>query len=298
LRITSEHLKLSIVIVTYNRHKDLVECLDSIYEMNNPPFETIVVDSCSDDDTQKVKDLYPVRFKTIDERSMVRARNIGITLAKGDIVAFLDDDVLVHSDWSRYLLETYTTNQIGAVGGRVIPDGSSTSHFQKVRVTDVGKVSQTGLVIGNYDTPLESSVEVDSLIGCNMSFKKDVIEKVGSFDENYTGNCFRDDTDYCLRVKHEGYKLLYQPKALVWHKFKGKVVGSEWVYWYARNHTYFYFKNLFAKSRLKIGFFFYQMFLPPRDYAIKSGVKVKLSPKLVPLMFQGVLDGFSVYRKK
>jgi len=264
--------------------------------MTSRPLETIVVDSYSTDDTKKVKEQYPIRFVSIREKSMVKARNVGYTLAQGDIVAFLDDDVMVHPQWSEYLLKAYETAQIGGVGGRVIPYDTPRNSYQKVKTTSVGKVFRTGLVVGNYDMPLDSPVTVDSLIGCNMSFRKEVMKKVGSFDENYAGNCFRDDTDYCLRVKKEGYKLLYQPKALVWHKFRGKTVNADWVYWYTRNNTYFYFKNIFGDSRLHFILFIYRMFLPPRDYKLKSGIKVKPELKVLPLALKGMLDGLNVYR--
>ena len=288
--------KLSIVIATYNRYKDLVDCLDSIIKMNYLPFEIIIVDSSSTDDTRKIKDSYPIRFVSIKEKSRERARNIGSSLAEGDIVAFLDDDVLAHPQWSKHLVETYKHSQIGGVGGRVIPYGAPENFYQKVIKVDVGKIFKTGFVMGNYDTLLESPIEVDSLIGCNMSFRKGVMKKVGGFDENFSGNCFRDDTDYCVRIRKQGYKLLYQPKALVWHKFKGKTANPQWVYWYIRNNTYFYFKHVFAQSRLQLASFFYWMFFPPRDYVLKSGIRVKLNLTTLALALKGILDGINVYR--
>jgi GT2 family glycosyltransferase len=290
--------RLSIVIVTYNRYKDLVDCLDSIMKMNYPPNEIIVVDSSSDDDTWKTKEQYPIRFVSIKEKSMVKARNIGSSLAEGDIIAFLDDDVLVHRQWSQFLLEAYSSDKIGGVGGRVIPNGEKEDYHYNVKKVDVGKIFKTGLVIGNYDTPLESPVEVDALIGCNMSFRKDVMNKTGGFDENFTGNCFRDDTDYCIQVRKQGYKLIYEPKALVWHKFKGKTVDPKWVYWYSRNNTYFYFKDIFSQSRLRIGLFFYRMLFPPRDYVMKSGIRIKPSLTTLALALKGIMDGIVLYNAK
>lgn len=289
--------RLSIVIVTYNRYSDLVDCLDSIMRMNYPPSEIIVVDSSSDDDTWKTKEQYPIRFVSIKEKSMVKARNIGSSLAEGDIIAFVDDDVLVHRKWSQFLIETYSSNKIGGVGGRVIPNGAKEDYHYKVKKVDVGKIFKTGLVIGNYDTLLESPIEVDALIGCNMSFRKGVMKKVGGFDENFEGNCFRDDTDYCIRVRKQGYKLLYQPKALVWHKYKGKTVDPKWAYWYTRNNTYFYFKDIFSQSRLRLVPFFYRMFFPPRDYVLKSGIQIKPKLKTLTLALKGIIDGISVYNK-
>lgn len=167
----------------------------------------------------------------------------------------------------------------------------------KTRRNDIGKVFSNGLVLGNFDFPADSLVEVDSFIGCNMSFKRALLLKIGGFDENYMGTGYRDDTDLCLRISRLGYKLMFNSKALVWHKFKGKQVGAKWSYWYARNHVYFYFKNLFALHRLGFPLFLYYMFIPPRDYVLKSEVKIKIEPMLILNVFNGLTDGYKTWRE-
>lgn len=288
--------RLSVVIVTYNRYKDLKECLDSLFNIADKPYETIVVDSCSTDGTEKVKDHYPIKFISIQEKNRQKARNVGVSVARGNVVAFLDDDVVIDRNWSKYLIKPYEDSRVGGVGGRVVTYGKPKESYTDVKNRVVGKVFDNGLVLGNFDLPLPYSTEVDCLIGCNMSFRRDLLLKAGGFDENFKGNCFRDDTDTCLRVRKLGYKLMYQPKALVWHKFKGKAVNPQWVYWYTRNNTYFYFKNIFTQSRLQLAFFFYRMLLPPRDYVLKSAIRVKLKATTLALALKGILDGINVYR--
>lgn len=290
-------LKLSVVIVTYNRYRDLKECLDSVFNLADQPYEVIVVDSCSTDDTDKVKECYPIRFISIPERSMVSARNVGITAAQGDIVAFLDDDVVVDKTWSKYIIKPYQDNNVGGVGGRVITYGKTKKHYVKVKNREVGRVFSNGLVLGNFDTPLTHPVEVDCLFGCNMSFRRDLLLEAGGFDENYKGNCFREETDCCIRIKKLGYTLIYQPKALVWHKFWGKTTNREWGYWYMRNHTYFYLKNVFPQSKAKLPIFLYRTFFPPRDYMLKVGMKVKLEFKTLAFAFKGLLDGSKAHAR-
>jgi len=288
--------RLSVVIVTYNRCKDLQECLDSLFNVVNKPYEVIVVDSCSTDGTEKVKDYYPIKFISIQEKNRQKARNVGVSVTYGDVVVFLDDDVVVDRNWSKHLVKPYEDSKVGGVGGRVVTYGKPKGYYIDVKNRVVGKVFNNGLVLGNFDTPLQCPTKVDSLIGCNMSFRRDLLLKAGGFDENFKGNCFRDDTDICLRVRKLGYKLMYQPKALVWHKFKGKAVTPQWVYWYTRNNTYFYFKNIFTQSRLQLAFFFYRMLLPPRDYVLKSGIRVKLKATTLALALKGSLDGINIYR--
>lgn len=287
---------VSIVIATYNRCADLAECLDSISCLKTKPHEVIVVDSNSTDDTKKLKDRFPTRFVSISERNRQRARNLGISMASGDIVAFLDDDVVVCKDWLGQIVGPYLDESTAGVGGRVVPYGTAEEFHLKTRENDIGKVLNSGLVIGNFDLPSENPTEVDSFIGCNMSFRRELLLKVGGFDENYMGTGYRDDTDLCMRIRKLGCRLLYHPKALVWHKFRGKHVNSDWAYWYVRNHEYFYLKNIFAQYKTSLPLFFYRMFLPPRDYIQKSGVKLKIEPALVPKVFKGLYDGYKTWR--
>lgn len=290
-------VRISIVIATYNRDRDLRECLSSIYDSKIEPYEVIVVDSNSSDDTKKLKVCFPIKFVSIDERNRQCARNVGISIASGDVVAFLDDDVVVDKNWLNYIAKPYVDNSIGGVGGRVIPYGVSERFYVKISRNEIGRVFTNGLVIGNFDFPAKDLVKVDSFIGCNMSFRREILLKVGGFDENYTGTGYRDDTDLCMRIRRLGYKLVYNSRALVWHKFKGKNVNNEWVYWYIRNHVYFYFKNIFAQSKTDFPLFLYYLFFPPRDYILKSGVKLKITPSLMFNVFRGIFDGYKTWRK-
>ena len=289
-------VKASVVIATYNRCKDLSECLHSLFNLRVKPYEVIVIDSDSVDYTEKLKDHFPIRFVSIHERNRQRARNLGISIAGGDVVAFLDDDVVVSEEWMNHILESYVKEYIGGVGGRVVPYGASAGFHVKISKNDVGRVFDNGLVIGNFDIPCENAIEVDSFIGCNMSFRRELLLKVGGFDENYAGTGYRDDTDLCVRIRRLGCKLLYQPKALVWHKFRGKRLNSEWMYWYFRNHTYFYLKNFFAQSRLNFPYALYYMLFPPRDYVLKSGIELKIEPTSILYLLKGLVGGYNTWR--
>lgn len=289
--------RVSVVIATYNRFKDLTDCLRSLFDEEIKPYEVIVVDSNSTDGTENLKNLFPIKFLSIKERNRQRARNLGISTASGEVVAFLDDDVIVHREWLKKIAEPYVNeDSVGGVGGRVIEYGASERFYISTSRNDVGRVFRDGLVIGNFDTPLKDLVDVDSFIGCNMSFRRKLLLRAGGFDENYLGTGYRDDTDLCLRIRKFNHKLLYQSKALVWHKFKGKLVGSAWSYWYVRNQVYFYLKNIFIESKSGFPLFVYRMFFPPRDYVLKSGVKLNVEPALILNVFRGLVDGYRAWR--
>jgi len=288
--------KVSVIIPTYNRYKDLYECLDSIFALKDKPYEVIVVDSGSVDETLTLEACFPVRFISITERNREYARNLGISMAHGDVIAFLDDDVVVCEEWLDQIVKPYEYDYVGGVGGRVIPYGTSKKFFVQLDRNDIGRVFDSGLVIGNFDIPSANLVEVDSFIGCNMSFRRELLAKVGGFDENFGGTGYRDDTDLCIRIRKLGYALMYNSKALVWHKFRGKQVTQAWLYWYVRNHVYFYFKNFFAEHRFGFPVFLYHMFLPPRNYVSKSGIKLKIEAALIWNVFKGLFDGYRTWK--
>jgi len=291
-------MDLSVVIATYNRCSNLEGCIQSLLRMNEKPLEIIVVDSSSTDSTSKLAKIYPIRYVSIQEKSLERARNTGLSQSKGDIVAFIDDDVVVDENWSTNILISYTNSKVGGVGGRIIPYGALVSYFVRTKKSETGKIYADGLILGNFDVPLPAAIEVDHLPGCNMSFRKDLLVGVGGFDENFMGNSFREDADASLRIRRVGYKLVYQPRALVWHKFMGKVVDEKWVYWYARNSIYFYFKNIFPPVGFYFPHFLLRLFLLPREYVKKSQLRVTPSLSLILVTIKGIVEGFFSIRNR
>ena len=288
---------LSIIVVTYNRCTDLKESLDALLSLEDPPREIIVVDSNSTDETCKTVTKYPVKFINLNERSMVKARNKGWKIAKGTIVAFVDDDAIVSKDWTKYILEPYTNKNVGGVVGRVISSRNNELVYVPKKNNAIGKVFKNGLVLGNFDLQTKNQIEVDTVIGCNMSFRKNLLIKVGGFDENFRGNCFRDDTDISLKIKKLNYKLIFNPKALVLHKYKGKNTSGRWFYWTTYNHTYFYLKNFRPITPRKIINFLKTTFLPPADYVKKTKIKIKPTFSSFAYVLLGLINAIYVTRK-
>jgi GT2 family glycosyltransferase len=290
-------IKLSVVIVTYNRCKDLLECLDSLFNLDENVDEIIVVDSNSTDGTRELVKNYAVKLINIKERSMVKARNIGFQHAKNEVVAYIDDDVIVSENWSKYILEPYKDKEVGAVVGRVIPYNHGGATYLPAKHAAIGKVFDNGFILGNFDIPTPHPIEVDTLIGCNMSFRRDLLLRVNGFDENFRGSCFRDDADISLRLKRLNYRLIYHPKALVQHKFKGKTVSSRWFYWTVYNHTYFYLKNFRPITIQKIIGYLFATFFPPSDYVKKTGIRIKPTPVAITYAISGLISAIWVQRK-
>ncbi len=263
-----DKLKLSVVIVTYNRCSYLEKCLKSIFHMEEKPYEVIIVDSCSTDGTDELSKTYPVTFICIKERSMVKARNVGLTQATGDVVAYVDDDTTVCKDWSTRILECYKDESVGGAGGRVV------------------NVLNSGAGVDGFSILTTEPVEVNRIRGCNMSFKRSVLTAIDGFDEYFVGSCFREERDLCFRVRRLGYKLIYNPQALVYHDFRGRVLDCQQVYWLAYNNAYFYLKNYGLMGLLS----FLRDTLAINRIRTSSNVNIRIAPSVTLFIIKGVLD--------
>lgn len=290
-------LRISIVIPTRNRRKHLEECLRFLFRTVPSPDEVLIIDTCSTNGTKDVAELYQVKFLNVEQLNRQRHRNLGLLVSRGDVVVFLDDDTIVDKAALKYIMLHYYSSSVGGVGGRVLPYGAQKNHWVPACDNMVGRVRKDGVVIGNFDIPLNAPIEVDCLPGCFMSFRREILLKAGGFDENYEHGFRGDDTDACLAVKKLGYKLVYEPRSIVWHKALGKdyVKTKKWAYGYVRGCVYFYLKNIFPTAKRYLPWFFFGLFFPPRDYVKKSGVRVRLTFTLLVTVLHGIVDGVLLY---
>ena len=112
---------VSIVIPTLNRRTQLRNCLNSLLEINYSNFEVVVVDNGCTDDTEEMvrRDFSNVNFIFEKKKGVVFARNAGSKFAKGEIIAYTDDDCIVDPNWISELVSGFSSPKIGAVGGPV-----------------------------------------------------------------------------------------------------------------------------------------------------------------------------------
>lgn len=209
-------MKFSIVIVTYNRKKDLEKCLESIQRQNiQHPFEVIVVFNGELSYLDKTKVNYPTAkcFYT-PSATPSSARNFGITKCKGEYIFFLDDDCTLPPDYFSQLL----FDNWDVMGG---PDQTSpeSSEFQKT----LGLVLASPFCMGRTrlrHSPLKQDriVEADEskLILCNLWIKRTIFSE----DNHYFDHeLFRNEENFLLKkLKIEGKKMFYNPAMFVYHR--------------------------------------------------------------------------------
>ena len=213
---------VSIIIITRNRPAVLQHCLAHVLDQPYPHKQVIVVDSSSNDESERVVAQYPevicVRLpvqRTIHE-NRPQARNAGLAVSSGELIAFIDDDAMVQPGWPDALLATYQDETVGAAGGRVI--STPKPYCDMITGSPILVARPDGrAIIENIGSSSKAQIEVDWLPGCNMSFRRTALEQVGGFDPGLTFNNLRDDTDICLRVQRAGWRIVFDPAMAVIH---------------------------------------------------------------------------------
>lgn len=282
----NESKNISIIIPTYNRQKTLIKTLKYLGQLSHPSHEVIVVDQSD----RPLKQLYlanhpRVRYFHVESRGLPLARNFGLARARGDIVIFCDDDIIPTQQWLEAHEKNYRDPSVGGVAGRVI-ENSGESH-----IAEIGRINRiTGIQIDNFNSDIPA--EIDHGMGCNLSFRTDVIRKLCGFDTRFGGTAFLEETDACLRVKTFGYKIRFEPAANVIH-LKEENGGcrpdsqSDWYYWYGHNYTLLFFKNF---NR-----FAFPVFMTYRIANILNGGLKNRQMKIILKGFKGLIDGMDSY---
>lgn len=204
---------ISVVVCAYNAARTMRQCLESLRALRYPRFEVIVVNDGSTDETAAIARGFPeMRLIAQDNRGLSVARNVGIAAAGGEIVAFTDSDCVVDPDWLTYLSLGFR-NGFVALGGPNLPPPEDSR-------TAACVASSPG---GPTHVLLNDEV-AEHIPGCNMAFRKAVLDQVGGFDPVF--RAAGDDVDLCWRLQNEGHAIGFSAAAMVWHYRRNTV----WAY--------------------------------------------------------------------
>lgn len=200
---------VSVIICAYNAASTLEECLRHASALEYSPLEIIVVDDGSTDTTPIVVESFPnVRLISIAHAGLGAARNAGYRAAQSELVAYLDSDAYPSPEWIYYLALAMRDGGLGGVGGPNIPPTSDPAGAQRVARASGGPIHV-----------LLSDDRAEHIPGCNMAFRRSVLEDVDGFDPVFTSA--GDDVDFCWRVLDRGYEIAFHPAAFVWHHRRG-----------------------------------------------------------------------------
>lgn len=215
-------LKISVVIPSYRRPKDLVRCLEALKKQTRPADEVLVVVRDTDLETWTFIETFnaehlPLHTTKVSISGVVAAMNAGLDVACGDLIAFTDDDAAPHSDWLERIDAHFMSDSlIGGVGGRDWV-------YHGIQLEDgvrevVGQVQWFGRIIGEHHLGVGEPREVDVIKGVNMSFRRSAIKEL-HFDERMrgTGAQVHFELSFSLSLKRAGWKLIYDPRVAVDH---------------------------------------------------------------------------------
>jgi GT2 family glycosyltransferase len=233
---------VSIVVNTFNRETYLKRLLESLRHLDYGNFEVVVVNGPSTDATSELLSKWETEIKVghCSKANLSVSRNIGIAMAAGEFVAFIDDDAVPEPEWLSQALDAFVNDDIAAVGGPVFDHTGYDFQSRYVKSTRLG--NSTWLV--DRPSPYNCfpfSFEFPYLAGCNAIFRRSALLEIGGFDEEY--EYYLDETDVCVRLIDEGYVIKQIPNSFVHHKYAPSQIRehkiSKYRYPILKNKVYF-----------------------------------------------------------
>lgn len=247
---------VSIVICTYNRADLLARCLDYLQYQTCSNFEVIVINGPSTDNTLEVINQYKnsIKFNQNPAKNLSISRNLGIALATGDIIGFIDDDALPFDHWVETILKTYNSIPV-----RVAAVGGSTYYAGTLEFQACDDAADT-FAYGTQNCTAATFLDANKLritLGTNATFKRADLIAINGFDEQY--DYFLDETDVCFRLQRDHHKFIhYQADLYLRHEFaqSGNRLSKHAFNWFSicKNIAYFIIKfnpNLSADIHLE-----------------------------------------------
>ncbi len=276
-------MKVSIIILNFNDLKNTLECLQTVNQikkLKSLQVKIIIIDNGSKYNIKnKISRLRrdfsgQAKFKLIQNKEnlgFAEGNNVGIKYALkngSDYVLLLNNDTLVDKNLLIRLIKVIEGDQkIGIVSPKIYFAPGYEFHKSRYKSEERGKViwyaggkldRQNTLASHRGVDEVDSGQynqtrETDFATGCCMLIRKDVFDKVGFFDQNYF--LYWEDIDFCQRTKKAGFKVIYHPQAILWHKNASSSGGAgekTSVYYQTRNRMLFAFKYASLKAKLAV----------------------------------------------
>ena len=200
---------MSVVVCAWNSDATLDECLEHVCALDYPNLEVIVVDDGSTDATAEVaRGHQGVQVVSVPHAGLATARNTGLSLASGELIAYIDADAYPSPEWPYYLALGMDRSDVVAVGGPNLPP-----------VSDPPKAHFVARAPGGPSHVLLTDDRAEHIPGCNMAFWREALIEAGGFDPVYT--TAGDDVDVCWRLLDRRQVIAFHPAAVVWHHRRG-----------------------------------------------------------------------------
>jgi len=263
-------MTLTAVVLNFNGLKDTIQCIRSLKKCHSGPYKLNIVVVDNGSDNKNVTSLSQINDITLirNDKNLGYSggNNIGIKYALekySDLILLLNNDTIVDRNLLQYLAKASRNGDL--ITSKIYFEKGFEFHRDLYKKEDLGKViwyaggkidwqNINGIHVGVDEVDegqFSKSFETEFATGACMLVKSEVFKKIGYFDEKYF--LYLEDMDFCVRAKKAGFKIIFEPKAIVWHKNAASAGGSGSSlqdYYITRNRLLFAFK--FARLRTKI----------------------------------------------
>ncbi|MBL7206309.1 MAG: glycosyltransferase [Candidatus Aenigmarchaeota archaeon] len=196
---------ISVIVPTYNSGDRIGKCISALLHQDyKEPYEIIVVDDGSDDNTVEVVKQLKVRLVEQRHKGPAVARNLGVKKARGSIVLFTDSDCMASKNWISEMVKPFKNRKIAGVQGIYkTKQKSFTARFVQVEIEE------------RYGRMIEKGV--DGIGTYSAGYRKNIFLKMRGFDRKFP-IASGEDFDLSYRIKDKGYMLTFNPNAVVYHQ--------------------------------------------------------------------------------
>jgi glycogen(starch) synthase len=239
----SRYPAVSVIINTDGRAAILGNTIESLRYLRYPSLELVVVPGPTADGTRELLDKHwrgEIKVGSCPARNIAQSRNIGIGIASGEVIAFLDDDEIPEPEWLEDLVPILEDPAVAVVGGWLIDHTGKDYQARFETVDRLGNVrGDWERAMSEFNFPLSFNVPHAMI---NSAFRRSALVDVGGFDEEY--EYLLDETDLMVRFVDRGWHIVQTDRGLVHHKYMPSAVRNEQrvlTSWYAmvKNKAYF-----------------------------------------------------------
>lgn len=334
---------VTILILNWNGWTDTLECLESIYQINYPNYNIIVLDNGSEDESlQKIEEyakgeliiksdfvrynkhnkpiklveytnkeinfvdkeknelnnnLFSIKrlilIKNDINYGFAEGNNIGIKYALNELnssyLLLLNNDTIVDKNFLNELIEVAERSECMGILGPTIYYYTTKNKIQSAGVNLKWKKG-TGNKLRYHEIDegtFEEIIDVDYVSGCSMLVKKEVFEKIGYLNKNYFA--YWEETEFCIRAKRAGYKVVYVPKSKIWHKQLSTALKTSGLHEYLMTRNMFSFMKKYSNTLQYISFLLY--FFGFRFWLLNFIYISKRNIKVLSCFYKGIRDG-------
>ena len=273
-------IDMSIIISTYNRSENIKQTISSILNQKVNPLEIIIIDDSTNNLIKqyinKLKKKIENRNiilkyfkKPLKDRGLTKSRNLGIKKSSGNILLFLDDDIILFPNYLEEIMHIYSQKEnINGVQGIII--NNTVSENSNIIIQQIRKCfylthwqSQSMKVLpsfeGTYPINIRGQIETQWFTGCNQSYKRKIFQNE-IFDEKLIGYGYKEDLDFSYRISKKFGNLIITSKAKLIHR--GTFVKKEFTYndilLETINSHYLFYKNI-PKIRRNLIIFYWSI---------------------------------------